>query len=104
MIVAKGRNERFTASALGNTFATSGSSTTTFVPSAYRRGYFPRTPPAKSYSCRISGSLDLRSVFFIHFLFPPGADDTDYRLDRCKQQPVMFFHGCLSVCSSIILR
>lgn len=34
MMLAKARSERLTASALGNTLATSGSSTTTFVPRA----------------------------------------------------------------------
>ena len=48
MICARARKELFTASAFGKARATSGSSTTTFVPSACRRAYLPRTPAEKS--------------------------------------------------------
>jgi len=37
-----------------NASATSGARTTTFVPRAKFAAYFPRTPPEKSYSGRIS--------------------------------------------------
>jgi len=59
------RSERFTAFELENTLATSGSKTTTFVPCAWRRAYFPRTPCEKSYSFRIDSRVDLLRVFLI---------------------------------------
>lgn len=81
MIPASARNELFTSSALGKTFATSDSKTTTFVPCAKRRAYLPRTPREKSYSARISGLADLLAAFFISFSFTftgaSCADDAD---------------------------
>ena len=81
MIPAKARNELFTALALGKTFATSASKTTTFVPCAKRRAYLPRTPREKSYRGRIAGSPVLLVAFFISFSFSfagaPGADHAD---------------------------
>src|SRR5262245_3532316 len=47
-IAARARSASLTALESGNTAATSGSSRTTFVPSAYRFAYLPRTPPRKS--------------------------------------------------------
>src|SRR5450755_4031115 len=47
------RSEAFTLLELGNFFAISGSRTTTFVPCAERRAYFPHWPCEKSYSSRI---------------------------------------------------
>jgi hypothetical protein len=46
----KVRNASFTDSDVRKIFATSGESTTTLLPSAYRFAYFPRTPLLKSYS------------------------------------------------------
>ena len=63
-----------TADEFGNNALTSGSSTTTFVPSRYRAADAPRTAAEKSYSSRIVsrsawaswvGSLTRRGVFFI---------------------------------------
>ena len=48
------RNASLTASDVGNCLATSGSSTTTFVPSANFFAYLPRTPLEKLYSSFIS--------------------------------------------------
>src|SRR6476661_7502887 len=80
------RSARFTAVAVGNTAATSGASNTRFVPSANRAAYFPRTPPEKSYSSRISSRATARFdlfTFFIHSPFPTAggssADDTGGR-------------------------
>lgn len=57
---------------------TSGSNTTTFVPSANRLAYLPRTPPEKSYSDFISDRLFL-GAFFILVPFasrcPTSADN-----------------------------
>lgn len=66
------RSEMFTALELGNTLATSGSRTTTFVPCAKRRAYFPRSPCEKSYSSRIGFRAGLFDVFFIILAFPPA--------------------------------
>lgn len=72
------RSETFTALELENTLATSGSRTTTFVPCAERRAYFPRSPCEKSYSFRIGFRADLFDVFFIILAFPPaGPSGTD---------------------------
>lgn len=65
----KVRNASFTDSEVRNILATSGESTTTLLPSAYRLAYFPRTPLLKSYSSSISGRLS-RLVFFMSFLDP----------------------------------
>ena len=81
MIPASARNELFTALALGKTFATSASKTTTFVPCAKRRAYLPRTPRQKSYSGRMAGPPVLLVACFINFSFSfagaPGADHAD---------------------------
>lgn len=61
---ASARSDSFTAAALGNAFATSGSSSTTFVPCAKRRAYLPRTPPAKSQFSCIAGTAVLPVAFF----------------------------------------
>lgn len=58
------RSVSLTASPLGNRRATSGSSTTTLLPSANRWAYLPRTPAEKSASRRVSEfpfSYSLRS-------------------------------------------
>lgn len=41
-----------------------GPSKTTLVPSAHRVGYFPRIPPLKSYSVRMTGSRRIDRAFF----------------------------------------
>ena len=66
IIAAKLRRASFTESWSGKNSATSGSITTTLVPSAYLFEYFPRTPPRKLYSSSISGSF---LTFFIMFSF-----------------------------------
>ena len=49
-MAVKARSAWLTDRESRNTRATSGSSTTTLLPAAYRRAYLPRTPPEKSYS------------------------------------------------------
>jgi hypothetical protein len=75
------RSDAFTFFDVGKTFATSGSKTTTFVPSAQRRAYFPRRPCEKSYSSRIPFRSDLLDFLFIKSVlstaFASGADDAD---------------------------
>lgn len=82
--VISARSARLTASAVGNAAATSGASTTTFVPSAYRWAYLPWIPVLKSYSAAISGSAISGSavlccVSLIGFPFsggcPPRTDN-----------------------------
>lgn len=73
------RRARFTEAESGKAAATSGSRTTTFVPSAYRLAYLPRTPPRKSYSGRmVSGSDTFSGFFFIDLALKarrrPGID------------------------------
>src|SRR2546425_12172411 len=56
-----------------NAFATSGASSTKFVPARYRVAYFPRTPPLsswrRSYSGRNSSFISSVNFFFIGFSF-----------------------------------
>ena len=74
------RKASFTDSEVRNIFATSGESTTTLLPSAYRFAYFPRTPLLKSYSGNMSSCLS-RMSFFISISFAArgrtSTDDTD---------------------------
>ncbi len=68
------RSVSLTCSVLRNSRATSGSRTTTLVPSAYLAACLPRTPLLKSYSGRIvsMSSAGFRLVcFFIAFPFSP---------------------------------
>lgn len=60
------RKVLFTSAAVGKASATSGSSTTTFVPEAYRAACLPRTPPLKSYSARML--LLRRDLVLLRFL------------------------------------
>jgi hypothetical protein len=85
------RSEAFTAFELENTLATSGSKTTTFVPCAYRRAYFPRTPCEKSYSSRIDSRLDLLGVFLIELALSTAGysctDDADIIASKSASCP-----------------
>ena len=67
------RSEAFTLFELGNLFATSGSRTTTFVPCAERRAYFPRSPFEKSYSPSIPFCVGLLDFFIKLALSPAGS-------------------------------
>src|SRR5262245_36116201 len=72
------RSAWLTASAVGKAAATSGASTTTFVPSAYRFAYLPRSPWLKSYSPSMSGSrFGLVALFIILTLPPRRLTSTD---------------------------
>jgi hypothetical protein len=53
----------------GNARVNSGSIRTTFVPTAYRSTYLPRTPPEKSYSGLISALERLDRGFFVFSVF-----------------------------------
>src|SRR3989442_924976 len=59
-----------------NAFATSGASSTKFVPARYRAAYLPRTPPLsswrRSYSGRNSSFISSVNFFFIGFSFSWG--------------------------------
>jgi len=68
IIFASARSASFTAVDVGNMSATSGSKTTTFVPSAKRAAYLPRTPFEKSYSGRISSPDFVRGVLDVFFI------------------------------------
>src|SRR5437016_2312624 len=87
MIPARARNASLASPEVGNTTATSGSSTTTALPAAYRDAYLLGLARLKSYSGRIS-SASVRPVallfiacFFIVFSFTPcgtpRADDSN---------------------------
>ena len=75
------RNVSFTCSVVENSRATSGSRTTTLVPSAYLAACLPRTPLLKSYSGRIL-SLSRNGFrlicFFIAFPFSPCRSSCAY--------------------------
>jgi len=77
----KERKASFTDFESGKALATSGSSDTTFVASAYRFAYLPTTPPLKSYSFRMGGlDLFLGTLFMLTPLLPgcyPGTDEPD---------------------------
>ena len=84
MIPARARNASLASPELGNAAATSGSSTTTALPAAYRDAYLFGVACLKSYSGRISSgsawSEILRLVvdLFIVFSFTPcGTSCTD---------------------------
>ena len=62
------RNVSLTSSGVRNSCATSGSKTTTLVPSAYFAACLPRTPLLKSYSGRI-GSFLLAAVLRLSCFF-----------------------------------
>ena len=89
------RRMPFTSLEFLKTFATSGSSTTIFVPLAKLFAYFPLTPFEKSYSAFMSVSLVFALLFFICSPFPPGcqarADDSNRRSPlsmRYDRQPM----------------
>jgi hypothetical protein len=56
MVRAKARNASLASPEVGNAAATSGSSTTTALPAAYRDAYLLRVARLKSYSGRISSA------------------------------------------------
>jgi hypothetical protein len=96
MIPAKARNASLAALALGNAAATSGSSTTTELPTAYFDAYALRTALLKSYSGKMSSGSDavrFLGAFFIVLSFttcgPPGADYSNllatFHVDDCHQ-------------------
>src|SRR6186713_2739553 len=76
IILARARNALFTAAWVGNISATSGSSNTRFVLSRKRFAYFPRVPPAKSYSPRICAAFVflVLEAFFIFLSFVTRRD------------------------------
>lgn len=80
-MAVRARSAWFTDRDSVNTRATSGSSTTTFVPPANRRAYFPRTSREKSYCFNISGSrlagLRLFILLPLGLPRPAGADQAD---------------------------
>jgi hypothetical protein len=82
------RRVSFTASAVGNASATSGASNTRFVPSRYRRAYFPCTPDfrssLRSYSERRSSFLP-----FCGFLFHTVSGE----LTACFRRLTSAFSG-----------
>jgi hypothetical protein len=87
---AKVRSASLTERAVGKISATSESSSTTLVPSAYRAAVTPRTALEKSYSARIVSLsmrrvLDLALPFFIIFSFRTRrltrTDDSSLLLD-----------------------
>lgn len=90
------RKAVLTAVEVGNTFATSGSRSTMFVPSAYRFAYFPRTPPVKLISRSSGSGSSGRLRFVIRSSLcagrRAGADDSDpvfvFHV-RDRQQPTM---------------
>src|SRR5512138_1821075 len=80
------RSARFTALASPKAAATSGSSTTIWLPGFSRAAYLPRTPLLKSYSRRMVVFTDRRLGFELGFFFiglpltagsKAGADDAD---------------------------
>src|SRR5689334_4835592 len=80
------RSARFTALAFPKAAATSGSSTTIWLPGLRRAAYLPRTPPLKSYSRRIAALAGRRRDFGLGFFFiglpllaggSAGTDDSD---------------------------
>src|SRR5262249_26035971 len=77
------RSAALTARAVLKTAATSGASTTTLQPCANRAAYFPRTPPAKSYSARMSSRPrgGLAALIVSPFPLPreSSTDDPDGR-------------------------
>src|ERR1022692_3419671 len=85
MISARARSASLASLELGNAAATSGSSTTTALPAAYRDAYLLREARLKSYSGRISSASTwlttslLLSDFFMVPSFTAGcrprADD-----------------------------
>jgi hypothetical protein len=64
---ANARKASFTAALSGNTSITSGSTTTTFAPCAYRAAVSPRTAPEKSYSGRMVSRSSNRSIGLLAF-------------------------------------
>src|SRR3989339_1127456 len=70
-IVTRARRASLTESESGKKPATSGESTTMFLPSAYRAAYFPLPPRLKSYSCRIS--LSEPACFLMPFFIVPDC-------------------------------
>ena len=80
MIAARARSASFASTAVGNAVATSGSRTTTELPTAYRDAYLFRGAPRKSYSGKISSAgirrlrIPLLTVFFIVSPLTPGRD------------------------------
>ena len=112
------RRAAFTACSSGKCSATSGESSTRFVPARYRAIYFPRTPPFnsdRSYSPRSSSRRSRFSVFFfILFSFAlRGLARADYpdvliavRMRHDQDSPsarqsnrdkTLFHHGVIGV-------
>src|SRR6266498_4602479 len=73
----------FTARAVGNIRATSGSRTTTLLPAAYRWACLPRTPPVKAYSARIVSLSFVLLAFFMFLTFGPRRGDV---LDKSAER------------------
>lgn len=81
------RSAVFTAFAVGNASATSGSRTMILDPRANRAAYLPRTPPLKSYSARIVSPAELDGFFISAPLAAAGkasADETNLSLTSLR--------------------
>ena len=85
---AKVRSASLTARAFGNISATSRSSNTTLVPSAYRAAVTPRTALEKSYSARIVSS-SMRRLPVLALLFFIGFSFKTRRLARTDDSSVV---------------
>ena len=87
-IATRARSASFTVRESGNSSATSGSRSTTLVPSAYLAAYFPRTPPRKSYSARTSGSRTVVLTFLIRLPHVPGPRRSTRGDHRRSSEPL----------------
>jgi hypothetical protein len=65
MIPARARRASLASLELGKAAATSGSKTTTALPTAYLEAYLLREPRLKSYSGRISSASDPSAAFVL---------------------------------------
>src|SRR5688572_12263516 len=94
MIAASARSASFASADVGNAAATSGSSTTTALPAAYRAAYLFGAAPEKLYSGRISSALVAVRLLDVFFIAPPFVTSRLARADDTNRITPFDVHNC----------
>src|SRR5437763_1212701 len=97
MIPARARNASLASPGVGNAAATSGSSTTTALPAAYRSAYLLGEARLKSYSGRISSASTESAAFLllgVFFIAPSLTPCGRARADNPNSLATLNVHDC----------